>query len=356
MRSPKIDLIQFMLRVYFLGMSRMQAANSARSTFLNGALLVIFGVLVPLSASAAIPTSERDVLLALYTSTNGDGWIDNFGWNDAVGTECTWYGVVCDTTPHVTTIQLSNNGLNGTLPDLSNLGELQIFHVEGNSLSGNIPALSALVNLQEFHAEVNQLTGAFPDISGLTNLQWFSISTNHVNGPIPNLNALASLSLFDVDTNQLTGTLPSLSGLSSLRVFSSSQNQLTGTIPNLAGLSNLQMFNVGQNELSGSIPDLTGLVNLNNFGVFHNNLTGAIPTLTGLGALQFFDVGMNQLSGNIPDPPSPNNLVAGFSRLCTNNLDFHSSSATQHSWNIATGITPWYSACGSEEIFLDAFE
>jgi len=36
----------------------------------------------------------------------------------------------------VTTIQLSNNGLNGTLPDLSNLGELQIFHVEGNSLSG----------------------------------------------------------------------------------------------------------------------------------------------------------------------------------------------------------------------------
>ena len=49
-----------------------------------------------LSLQAAIPTSERQALIALFNSTNGPGWVDNSGWNGSAGSECSWVGVQCD--------------------------------------------------------------------------------------------------------------------------------------------------------------------------------------------------------------------------------------------------------------------
>ena len=46
-------------------------------------------------AHAAVPITERAVLLDIYTSTNGAGWINSAGWNGASGTERSWYGVGC---------------------------------------------------------------------------------------------------------------------------------------------------------------------------------------------------------------------------------------------------------------------
>ncbi len=47
-------------------------------------------------AQAAIPASERTVLLNLYTSTIGGTWTTSTNWNGPAGTECTWYGVTCN--------------------------------------------------------------------------------------------------------------------------------------------------------------------------------------------------------------------------------------------------------------------
>ncbi|MBW3563813.1 MAG: hypothetical protein KY459_03720 [Acidobacteria bacterium] len=47
-------------------------------------------------AVAAIPSSERQALLALYDSTDGEIWIDDTNWRGPAGTECTWAGVVCN--------------------------------------------------------------------------------------------------------------------------------------------------------------------------------------------------------------------------------------------------------------------
>ena len=44
-------------------------------------------------ATAAIPASERAVLVDLYTSTQGQGWVSATNWNGAAGTECTWFGI-----------------------------------------------------------------------------------------------------------------------------------------------------------------------------------------------------------------------------------------------------------------------
>jgi len=260
-------------------------------------LFALLALMLTLPASAAIPASERTVLINLYTSTNGAGWSTKTGWIGAAGTECTWYGVTC------------NGG--GT-------------HVTGIDLN------------------TNNLTGPLPVISGLTTLITFRLFQNNLTGNIPSLTGLSALQGFFVRNNQLTGSLPSLTGLNALQQFSASSNQLTGNIPPLTGLTALNDFSVENNQLTGSIPALTGLTALSVFSVYNNQLTGSIPALTGLGALTSFSVENNQLTGSIPAVPSPvNALLQGQSALCPNQLTVSVNTA----WDTATDSTPWSSLC-----------
>lgn len=69
------------------------------------------------AAQAAIPASERQVLIDLYNDTAGASWVTNTGWLGAAGTECTWYGVMCDgAEAHVTEVNLDANNLAGPCP------------------------------------------------------------------------------------------------------------------------------------------------------------------------------------------------------------------------------------------------
>src|SRR5678815_2659044 len=100
-------------------------ANSGHTMVFRAQLrffIALTAMAISLSARAAIPDSERNVLLALYASTNGSGWSNNTGWNGPAGTECSWHGVFCDgTSSHVFAISLSNNILVGTLPAIGDL-------------------------------------------------------------------------------------------------------------------------------------------------------------------------------------------------------------------------------------------
>ncbi len=265
------------------------------------------------AAWPAISSAERQVLIDLYNGTTGDNWTlsnpmpaGKVAWKvapggafQAAGTECTWYGILCDAAQaHVTAIYLSGFNLDGTLP-------------------ANLNALTAL---QYFDVYNNQLTGAIPSLGGLTALQYFY-----------------------VDHNQLTGSIPSLSGLTALQSFYASGNQLTGAIPSLSGLTALKAFAANNNHLTGSIPSLSGLTALQYFDVYNNHLTGSIPSLSGLTALESFYVNNNQLTG-IP-PATLGNLVAGYSRLCPNYLSPSADNAVNTAWDKATGVTPWSQDC-----------
>ena len=79
-------------------------------------------------AHAAIPSSEREALIALYNATDGDNWTNNTGWKTAPvdpgdgfalsGTECTtpWNGVTCDGDT-VIELNLYQNNLINSIPD-----------------------------------------------------------------------------------------------------------------------------------------------------------------------------------------------------------------------------------------------
>ncbi|HMM67207.1 MAG TPA: hypothetical protein PKC03_09715, partial [Dokdonella sp.] len=80
---------------------------------------------------------------------------------------------------------------------------------------------------------------------------------------------------------------------------------------------------------------------------------GPVPSLAGLDRLQAFYISDNQLDGLPPAIPDPSALVDNGSRLCPNAL----IAVTSPEWDAATGTTPWYQDCASDDlIFRDGFE
>lgn len=263
-------------------------------------------LLMVTAAHAAIPDTERQALLDLYTSTNGTSWFTRTGWNGASGTECGWFGITCDGgQSHVVNIELPANNLSGSLPSLTPLTGLETFDVDTNKITGSIPPLIDLTNLGNFLAYNNQLTGSIPTLAGSTQLSYFYVYNN----------------------------------------------KLSGTIPDLTGLPTLCHFNLSGNQLSGSIPPLTQISNLVVFNVSSNQLTGNVPALTGLSGLSFFNIGGNKLTGPVPAAPNPSNLQAGGSGLCPNSLTLTANT----DWSAATGNTPWWAVPDPTNLCDDVF-
>jgi hypothetical protein len=263
---------------------------------LRGALVAIPLLVATAFAQAAIPVSERAALLALYASTNGPAWADDTGWNGSAGTECDWYGIVCNSDEsHVAEIYLGSNGLAGNLPPISDFTSLVWFDVSFNQLTGPVPTLLASPQLRYVYLGINQFSGPLPPLSGHPNLE-----------------------LLDLQLNQLSGTIPSLQAMPALRVFSVRANALVGSLPSFAGLTTLETFDAAYNQLTGPVPSLSDLPVLKRLRINDNLLVGVMPT-----------------------PPNPAALEAGSSQLCANHLDPIPDAA----WDSATGQTPWYQDC-----------
>ncbi|HVJ61394.1 MAG TPA: hypothetical protein VM555_01620, partial [Tahibacter sp.] len=110
------------------------------------------------TASAAIPASEREALIAIYNATGGPNWTNKTGWLGAPGTECNWYGVSCgfDT---VVTLFLDNNNLVCPLPPINALRNLFFLNLPGNQLSGPIPSFDGITKLTHIWLNDNRLIG-----------------------------------------------------------------------------------------------------------------------------------------------------------------------------------------------------
>ena len=248
----------------------------------------------PSALLSPAPASDRDILIALYETTDGPNWLNSDNWlTDAPLGE--WYGVDTDASGRVVRLDLAGmwdsensqwirHGLSGAIPaELGGLANLLSLSLWANELSGPIPpALGGLANLQNLNLGNNELTGPIPaDLGGLANLEWLYLGNNELTGPIPaDLGGLANLEWLYLGNNELTGPIPAeLGGLANLIGLWLNSNQLSGPIPaELGGLANLEWLSLGYNELTGPIPaDLGGLANLEWLYLGSNELTGTVP-------------------------------------------------------------------------------
>ncbi|AXT18307.1 hypothetical protein D7030_08395 [Flavobacteriaceae bacterium AU392] len=148
--------------------------------------------------ACGVPLSQRDALLALYASTNGDQWTNtqanNQPWDINVPV-CDWYGISTE--------------------DSYGNGVLQIIAVDlrFNNLSGIIPSeIENLPDLRFLYLSNNQLVSAIPnEIANLTSLSELDLNENQLSGSIPNgIHNLQSLYRLNLGSNQLSGIIPSL--------------------------------------------------------------------------------------------------------------------------------------------------
>ena len=243
-------------------------------------LLVAAALFLTTAAGAAIPSSEREALVALYQATGGSQWTNRTGWLGAAGSECDWYGVQCnEQRTNVDVLYLFTNNLTGTLP-------------------AGIAGLTKLRSLQLYD---NQLSGPFPAAIGqLAEIQSIFLSRNQLDGPLPaSLGSLVKLEDLEVNGNSIDGPLPdTLSNLAALRYLDLSYNEITGPIPDLSR-TRLEYLSLAVNQFSGAVPQLPATIQYADFAV--NGLTGPIPAhLATRSELLYLRLSNNLLSGGIP--------------------------------------------------------
>jgi len=108
---------------------------------------IAFRVLPQEMVEPTITSADRAALLQLYESADGEHWKNHEGWKGPVGTECHWFGVICDYgsegPPRVAGLFLEENNLVGPLPKaLDSLAGLSELLLSGNQMSGSVPPLT----------------------------------------------------------------------------------------------------------------------------------------------------------------------------------------------------------------------
>ncbi|GMY11218.1 protein BRASSINOSTEROID INSENSITIVE 1 [Fagus crenata] len=268
-------------------------------------------------------------------------------------------------TTFLTTLDLSQNNLFGSLSDLSNLGScsslislnlsynsldsssikdspslnLEVLDVSFNKLSGPnvIPWLfhTGCNGMQHLDLKQNRLTGEIvPSLAtflSVQNLVSLSLANNHFHGEIPTWlsTACSSLIELDVSVNNLSGTVPSVfSTCSYLESLNISENNFSGELPIevFTKMGNLKKLFLSFNDFSGLLPDsLSQLVKLETLDLSSNNFSGSIPSALCQGtetSLKELFLQNNLFTGSIPSS------LSNCSQLVSLDLSFNSLGGT----------------------------
>ncbi|XP_061362656.1 MDIS1-interacting receptor like kinase 2-like [Gastrolobium bilobum] len=313
---------------------------------------------------AAAEDSEANALLKWKHSLENQSQSLLPTWTGTT-TPCKWEGIQCDKSKSVSSINLANYGLKGTLqtlkfsslpnllslniysnffygtipPQIGNMSKVNVLNFSANSFDGSIPKeICTLRSLRRLDLSICQLSGPIPNsIANLSNLLYLDLGRNNISGSIPpEIGKLNSLKFLGIGVNAILGSIPQEIGLlTKLRYIDMSLNSLSGAIPKTIGnlsslnelylanntilsgpippslwnMSNLTILHLYGNNLFGSIPNsIENLANLDELVLKANHFSGSIPyTVGNLTKLTSLYLGSNDLSGSIP--PSIGNLI-----------------------------------------------
>eukprot|EP00899_Mesostigma_viride_P014267 jgi/Mesvir1/22841/Mv20100-RA.2 len=300
-------------------------------------------------------------------------------WGVSGSNPCLWPGIECDVANRVSSINLYQCGLSGTLPrSIYDLPFLTMLELGDNSISGFIPEPSGnmykLTHLSVFN---NRLSGFVPEtLSGLTSLTVLSFHSNHLSGTLPLiLSELQYISYLDVYNNPLLCGYPhinpiilddvrntslnqpcSAEELQALHTWASGLQDPSNFLESWSGddvcsflgvncddLGRVQEMNLGYSGLHGDLTTFPALSKLSYIGVHYNSFSGFLPTslsdmpsltaidfqhnhISGtigswaLGDLQILGLTENRISGTIPNKLSENSPLLTYIFLGSNQL------------------------------------
>ena len=176
---------------------------------------------------------SRYVLAVLFYSTStsmdhidpASGWKHQDNWLSDKG-YCIWYGIACDSGTQydgngvVTTLNLTDNNVNGTIPvELFALSNLITLDLSSNWLGGTLPTeFATMKNLLNLILNNNQIQGSVPTIYGnFASLRQLNLGNNQIVGIIPKeLEHIGTLKALGLNSNKLKGTIPDLTELDNL--------------------------------------------------------------------------------------------------------------------------------------------
>ncbi len=260
--------------------------------------------LEPLNTDCSWLLSDSLELVKLYNSTNGPSWINSWNLTQPVST---WYGVTLLSNEGVSEIDLSANGLSGSLPYME-LPELERFIITNNSVGGSVPNFN-FPKLQYLGLSLNELSGSLPNFN-FPNLTAMLLNVNQLSGELPNFN-MPSLFTLSIPGNDFSGDLPDFSGMYNLQFFHANDNEFTGNMPYIPS-PQLKYIELANSNLTGNLPDFANTLQLVVVNFENNDLSGNIPELTDLSNLRRLYLNGNQLTGNIPFLGETNLEIAHF--------------------------------------------
>ena len=202
--------------------------------------------------------------------------------------------------PHLDLIDLSQNALTGSIPDhIHQSSALTTLRLGHNNLSGNLPQFNTF-ELATLELQNNHFSGSMPDLSSLQFLTTLLIAENEFEGSIPGVPT--SLIRLDMSHNRFTEGLSNLFALPHLVILDLSYNQLIGTVPSeLLGYAS--RVNMAHNKFNGTIPK-GSYDQLSSLDLSFNSLTGELPKMS-FPRMIFFQVSHNQLTGAISRASMP---------------------------------------------------
>ena len=275
------------------------------------------------TADGTIHSHDRPILMGIYYSADGGNWTneENWGSNEPVAT---WYGVEANADARVTALRLSDNELNGHLPeDLGEMIFLTELHVDGNEeLAGPIPNSLSDLNLEQlqyggtmlctvrdegFRAWLNTIPMRDGDFIACNEERSDLIKLYDAMGGEDWVNSggwgtsAALENWYGIDVDSVTGRVT---------VINLNRNGLSGEVPSeIQYFPHLRTLRLDYNELEGEVPAEIGLLTeLRRMDIDGNDFTGPIPPEFGnLVKLEELWMGANDMSG--PIPPEFGNLA-----------------------------------------------
>ncbi|RVW94611.1 LRR receptor-like serine/threonine-protein kinase GSO1 [Vitis vinifera] len=212
-------------------------------------------------------------------------------------------------TSDLNSLNISNNHISGTLPNLTSYPSYLGMDMSSNCLEGSIP--QSVFNAGWLDLSKNLFSGSISLSCGTTNqtgwgLSYLDLSNNRLSGELPNCwEQWKDLIVLNLANNNFSGKIKDSIGLLyQMQTLHLRNNSFTGALPSsLKNCRALRLIDLGKNKLSGKITawmggSLSDLVVLN---LRSNEFNGSIPSsLCQLEKIQMLDLSSNNLSGKIP--------------------------------------------------------